>query len=159
MRSLQHRSSRRRGGSGSGRRGQAQHPPPRRQRVPAIERPRDGRPLPRVPQGDGRGVPAEEVPVPLPHRPAHRGRQLGEKLAVRGRELLQERRGHGGREAAEARQRHVAQRREADERERGGEQSQELLVRGLARGDPGEEAGLGPLEDVAMGFGAESRER
>ena len=94
------------------------------------------------------------MPVSFPHGPADWGRELGEQLVVGRGELLEESRRDGGRELAEARQRNVSQRREADEREGGREQGQKLLVGGLPGRDAGEEAGLGPLEDMAMGLGS-----
>ena len=99
------------------------------------------------------------MPVPLPHGPADGRGKLGEQLVIGRGELLEEGGRNGGRELAEAGQGDVAERREADEGEGGREQGEELLVRRLPRRDSGEEAGLGPLEDVAVGFGAVLREK
>lgn len=136
-----------------------QHPPPRGQGVPSVERPRDRRPLPGITQSDGRGVPPQKVPVPLPHGPADGRGQLGEELVVCRGELLEERARDGRGELPEASQGDVPQRREANEREGSREQRQELLVRRFAGCYAGEEAGFRSFEDVAVGLGTGEKGR
>lgn len=98
-------------------------------------------------------MPPQEVPVPLPHGPADGRGQLGKELVVCRSELLQEGGRDGRGEPPEAGERDVPERRQADERERGREQRQELLVCRFAGGDAGEEAGFRSFEDVAVGLG------